>query len=770
MPSSYSTNLKIELQATGENSGTWGTITNTNLGTALEQAVVGYGNPSYPSDANLTLTYTDTNAAQAARALVLNVTSAVSLSATRELVVPTIQKQYIVQNNTSGSQSITVKTSAGTGITVPNGRKAHLYVNGTDVIYMDDYVDINGGSIDGTTIGANSAAAGNFTTVDTTNIEVTNLKAKDGTTAGSIADATGVVTLGSSVLTTTDINGGTIDGTTIGGSSAAAGTFTTLTTSSTVTLNGGTANGVLYLNGSKVATSGSALTFDGTYFTANGLRLAGTDVTNTIYQATGALGISTGSASGITFYTNLANRYQIDATGVAVWSVGGSESMRLTSTGLGIGTASPAAKLEVTGNILQTWATSHNRFIGTQFSTTYENGLRFLEATRETQIIAKAADTGGLVTFFTGTTPTERMRLDSSGNLGIGTASPGSKLEISAANPVFTTYNTSTGDNGITWESDAAAGASRASLFLNYANAELRMTAGAGGGSYFQSFYTNGSEGMRLDSSGRLGISAGNNPTQVLSLYRAGSTNAIMSAGNSNTGLDGTWFGVDTAGNGIVNVRGALPLIFSTSALERARILSTGEFLAGATSAISVAGVSGFHGLSADANNKWAAVVRNTTSSTPFGLAINYSAAAPNNTSSNFVYCYDSGALRASIRANGGLANYQANNVDLSDARTKKDIAPAASMWGKVAALEIVAYKYNDQTHDDVNLGVIAQQVESVEPVWVDADGFGDTPEDGVPLKTVYTKDITFAAIKALQEAMARIETLEAKVTALESK
>jgi hypothetical protein len=69
MPSSYSTNLKIELQATGENSGTWGTITNTNLGTTLEQAIVGYGNPNFGSDANLTLTYTDDNSAQAARAL-----------------------------------------------------------------------------------------------------------------------------------------------------------------------------------------------------------------------------------------------------------------------------------------------------------------------------------------------------------------------------------------------------------------------------------------------------------------------------------------------------------------------------------------------------------------------------------------------------------------------------------------------------------------------------------------------------------------------------
>jgi hypothetical protein len=156
------------LMATGENSGSWGSVTNTNLGTALEQAVVGYGNPSYASDANLTLTLTDTNALQAARALVLNVTSAVSLTATRELVVPTIQKQYIVQNNTTGAQSITVKTSAGTGITVPNGRKAHLYVDGTNVIQMFDFVDINGGTIDGVTIGGSSAGAGTFTTLSAT--------------------------------------------------------------------------------------------------------------------------------------------------------------------------------------------------------------------------------------------------------------------------------------------------------------------------------------------------------------------------------------------------------------------------------------------------------------------------------------------------------------------------------------------------------------------------------------------------------------------------
>ena len=94
-------------------------------------------------------------------------------------------------------------------------------------------VDINGGTVDATIIGGTTAAAGTFTTLnsttlDTTNIEVTNIKAKDGTTAGSIADSTGVVTLASSVLTTTDINGGTLDGVTIGGVTAGVGTFTSL--------------------------------------------------------------------------------------------------------------------------------------------------------------------------------------------------------------------------------------------------------------------------------------------------------------------------------------------------------------------------------------------------------------------------------------------------------------------------------------------------------------------------------------------------------------
>jgi hypothetical protein len=141
MASTYSTNLKIELIGTGEQVGTWGATTNDNFSNVFEQAIVGRGTANFPADANLTLTFTDSVASQTARNLYINATSSVSLTATRDLIVPTINKTYIVENNTSGSQSIRVKTSAGTGITIPNGVKAFLYVNGTNVVGAFDYLD-----------------------------------------------------------------------------------------------------------------------------------------------------------------------------------------------------------------------------------------------------------------------------------------------------------------------------------------------------------------------------------------------------------------------------------------------------------------------------------------------------------------------------------------------------------------------------------------------------------------------------------------------------
>jgi hypothetical protein len=186
MASTFSTNLKIELIGTGEQVGTWGATTNTNLGTALEQAIVGRVTVTFATDANNTLTLTDSPAAQDARALFLNVTSGVSLTVTRDLIVPAINKNYIVKNATTGSQSIRVIV-AGVGVTIPNGKTVLIYNDGTDVGYQFDYInDLTAATLTGTTLTAgaltvNGASALNGNTAVTGTLSATG----DGTFSGT---------------------------------------------------------------------------------------------------------------------------------------------------------------------------------------------------------------------------------------------------------------------------------------------------------------------------------------------------------------------------------------------------------------------------------------------------------------------------------------------------------------------------------------------------------------------------------------------------------
>ena len=128
MASTYS-DLKIELIGTGEQSGTWGTTTNTNLGTAIEEAITGSEDVSF-SSADVTLTLTDTNTTQAARNLRLNLTG--TSGGARNLVVPAIEKVYIINNGLA--DAVTVKNSTGTGIAVPAGKTMYLYNDSTNVV------------------------------------------------------------------------------------------------------------------------------------------------------------------------------------------------------------------------------------------------------------------------------------------------------------------------------------------------------------------------------------------------------------------------------------------------------------------------------------------------------------------------------------------------------------------------------------------------------------------------------------------------------------
>jgi hypothetical protein len=140
MASTYSS-LKIELIGTGDQSGTWGTTTNNNLGdAALGEAITGSADVAF-SSADVTVTLTDTNATQAARNLRLNLTG--TTGGARSLILGSgcqIEKLYLINNTCA--DAITVKNTTGTGIAVAAGKSTFVYNNGTNVV--DAVTQFNG--------------------------------------------------------------------------------------------------------------------------------------------------------------------------------------------------------------------------------------------------------------------------------------------------------------------------------------------------------------------------------------------------------------------------------------------------------------------------------------------------------------------------------------------------------------------------------------------------------------------------------------------------
>lgn len=198
MASTYSS-LKFELIGTGEQEGIWGDTTNTNVGTAIEQAITGSGDVTFAS-ADVTLTLTNTPNAQIARNLRL-VCVGVSDGA-RQLIVPAIEKQYIIQNNLD--DTVTIKPPAGaTGVAVPSGKTMVVFNNGTNIVEVTTYAA-------NLTVGGAFSAAGNLSAlnISTANVTATgagaftgNVSAANFSTGGNVA-ATGNITItGNSAVT-----------------------------------------------------------------------------------------------------------------------------------------------------------------------------------------------------------------------------------------------------------------------------------------------------------------------------------------------------------------------------------------------------------------------------------------------------------------------------------------------------------------------------------------------------------------------------------------
>jgi hypothetical protein len=193
---------------------------------------------------------------------------------------------------------------------------------------------------------------------------------------------------------------------------------------------------------------------------------------------------------------------------------------------------------------------------------------------------------------------------------------------------------------------------------------------------------------------------------------------------------------------------------------------ASGNLLVGTTSTIAGAKVS-------VVGNVQDTLVRfqNQNATAPGGLDVHYSNAATNDANNWFYLARDSGATRFYVRSDGGIANYSANDVNLSDRLEKTNFAPAKDYLDTICAIPVQTFNYIDQSENNpgLTLGVVAQDVQAVAPELVMESNWG-TEDDPKMRLSIYQTDLQYALMKCIQELKAQNDDLRARVAALEAK
>jgi hypothetical protein len=496
-----------------------------------------------------------------------------------------------------------------------------------------------------------------------------------------------------------DTFNGPVNGT-VGATTPATGAFTTLSASSTVTLSGGTANGVTYLNGSKVLTSGSALTFDGASLrlanavgtTANGLRLDGGAQVHYWYLS-----------------DNTTSAFEIGSgAGQWKWLNSNGEQMRLTSTGLGIGTSSPAVKLDVAGAV----------------RSIVSGGTPIIYFNNGSTQHSISNSSGAMPFEIAGV---ERMRLDSSGNLGLGVTpsawySLSKAIEIGAGGAIQARTN-----DAITFEltSNAYLNTSGNWIYKTTNRASLfNLTNGA----YAWNIATSGTAGnaitftqaMTLDANGVLLVGRTSPSISGVKVDAEGLFGSIKS---------GNWswsFGASSATNAFV-----INDTTSGSSVERARIDSSGNLLVG-TTALGVIGSS--NGFRVDSGG-----TINTV-----GAATSY--AARTATDGAVITFRRDTTTVGSISVTTTATAYNTS----SDQRLKENIQDADSASGLIDSLQVRKFDWKaDGSHQ--RYGFVAQELVTVAPEAV------HQPEDTEEMMAVDYSKLVPMLVKEVQSLRKRL-------------
>lgn len=308
MASTYSPSLKLELIGNGDQSGTWGTTTNNNLGTLLEQAITGVQSITMVN-ANYTLTNYNGTSDEARNAiLVLGGTN----SAIRQVICPLVNKTYIIKNATSGGFAITVGGVTGATVTIPNQITAQIYCDGTafyssqtgsagdftvnGTFYAQGAESVTGNLTVGGTLGVTGATT--FTGIPsgptaTAGTNTTQLA----TTAFVSAATSGLGTMAQQNANNVAITGGTINGVTGTNSGMTVGTATNATnvTGTVGTANGGTGLTSAGASGHLLVSNGS--TWTSATLASSGVKL-GLGITGEVWNNL------TGTRAANTTYTN----------------------------------------------------------------------------------------------------------------------------------------------------------------------------------------------------------------------------------------------------------------------------------------------------------------------------------------------------------------------------------------------------------------------------------------------------------------------------------